>query len=350
MSTNNSLKTTGTLKAVDGLQVKSSTTSNPRGLISDQYGANSQGARLHLRKARGTEELPTAAQAGDGLGIVCFNGYGDTDFGAQVAGSASIGASAAENWSDVAQGASLVFRTTSVGSATASVKMVIGHDGLVGIGDIGPFVNPASCGFQVDGTGNILRINDVSTSFPSVQGAASTFLQNDGSGNLSWIAAPLTLDAAYNALNYISTDDGLDVLIQGSEKLQITAVGGLLLSDVPAVFNRTTGNSLFVNHTGSSGYGVLISAFGGAVGLAAQSGDSYASYFSNNSATYCTLYLANNDSTGSVLSLFEYNGVYSVDIKVPLTLSSTVTLTLPDDVGSAGQSLKTDGLGNLYWG
>ena len=43
--------------------------------------------------------------------------------------------------------------------------------------------------FLVDGAGNILRINDVSVSFPSVQGAAGTFLQNDGSGLLSWTPA-----------------------------------------------------------------------------------------------------------------------------------------------------------------
>lgn len=145
MSTNNSLKTTGNLKAVDGLQVKSSTAANPRGLISDQYGATTQGARLHLRKARGTEALPTAVQIDDGLGIVCFNGYGDTSFGVQVAGSASIGASAAETWTDTAQGASLVFRTTTSGTATAEIRMVIGNDGAVGLGsNSNPYLSPFS--------------------------------------------------------------------------------------------------------------------------------------------------------------------------------------------------------------
>ena len=40
--------------------------------------------------------------------------------------------------------------------------------------------------FQVDDTGNILRIHDVPYNWPNVPGGASTFLENDGSGNLSW--------------------------------------------------------------------------------------------------------------------------------------------------------------------
>lgn len=40
--------------------------------------------------------------------------------------------------------------------------------------------------FQVNSSGNPVKINNITTSWPSSQGAASTFLQNDGSGNLSW--------------------------------------------------------------------------------------------------------------------------------------------------------------------
>lgn len=38
-------------------------------------------------------------------------------------------------------------------------------------------------------TGNITKINNVAYSFPSAQGAANTFLRNDGSGNLSYTGA-----------------------------------------------------------------------------------------------------------------------------------------------------------------
>lgn len=38
----------------------------------------------------------------------------------------------------------------------------------------------------VNGSGNITKINNVFTSFPSSQGGANTFIKNDGAGNLSW--------------------------------------------------------------------------------------------------------------------------------------------------------------------
>ncbi len=40
--------------------------------------------------------------------------------------------------------------------------------------------------FQVNSTGNIVKINNVTTSFPASQGAASTILTNNGSGALTW--------------------------------------------------------------------------------------------------------------------------------------------------------------------
>ncbi len=43
--------------------------------------------------------------------------------------------------------------------------------------------------FQVSESGNFSLINNVPTFFPSSQGATSSLLQNDGSGNLSWVAS-----------------------------------------------------------------------------------------------------------------------------------------------------------------
>lgn len=66
--------------------------------------------------------------------------------------------------------------TTEVGVSDA--KMMIDYNGNVGIGSANQF--------QVNNTGNITKINNVATSFPSTQGGALTYLQNDGSGNLTW--------------------------------------------------------------------------------------------------------------------------------------------------------------------
>jgi len=42
--------------------------------------------------------------------------------------------------------------------------------------------------FQVNSTGNLSKVNNVTYSFPSSQGSANSVLQNDGAGNLTWSA------------------------------------------------------------------------------------------------------------------------------------------------------------------
>jgi len=71
-------------------------------------------------------------------------------------------------------------------------RMYINSIGNVGIGTTSP-VSKFSVGtsneFQVNNTGDIIKINNVITSFPSSQGAANTVLTNNGSGTLTWAAS-----------------------------------------------------------------------------------------------------------------------------------------------------------------
>lgn len=63
----------------------------------------------------------------------------------------------------------------------------------VGIGTATPLAQlsvGSSSQFQVNSTGNLIRINNVPYSFPSVQGGSNQILRNDGSGNLVWSAVP----------------------------------------------------------------------------------------------------------------------------------------------------------------
>lgn len=66
-----------------------------------------------------------------------------------------------------------------------------GLTGNVGVGTTAPS-DKLSVGstsqFRVSSTGDIIRINDVVTTFPASQGAASTVLTNNGSGTLTWAA------------------------------------------------------------------------------------------------------------------------------------------------------------------
>lgn len=59
--------------------------------------------------------------------------------------------------------------------------------------------------------------------------------------------------------------------------------------------------------------------------------------------------IGNNASAGGTLKLNEgtNNGTNFVGLKAPNIMANTVTFTLPDGDGSAGQFLKTDGSGNL---
>jgi hypothetical protein len=70
-----------------------------------------------------------------------------------------------------------------------SVVRTLTDTDKVGIGTSNPtslFSVGGASEFQVNESGNIVKINNVTYSFPSSQGATNSLLQNDGSGSLSW--------------------------------------------------------------------------------------------------------------------------------------------------------------------
>ena len=86
--------------------------------------------------------------------------------------------------------------------------------------------------FAVDSSGNVTKVNNVTTSWPAAQGAANAALINDGSGTLSWGAAPPTGTVAAYAGR--------------------TAPSGWLFCDGSAV-SRTTYSTLFTTIAPSLG-------------------------------------------------------------------------------------------------
>ena len=67
---------------------------------------------------------------------------------------------------------------------------IIAMGGNVGIGTTTPsslFSVGQTNGFQIDYNGNVKSINSVAYNFPFSQGSAGQTLQNDGTGNLSWL-------------------------------------------------------------------------------------------------------------------------------------------------------------------
>jgi len=70
----------GTPSPLTEMQVASSLTSSPRGIMSTQYNTGTDGARFHMRKARGTLLAPTTVVTGDMLGRLVASGYDGTNY------------------------------------------------------------------------------------------------------------------------------------------------------------------------------------------------------------------------------------------------------------------------------
>ncbi len=83
------------------------------------------------------------------------------------------------------------FSTTTSGSLTEKIRVI--NSGNLGIGDTTP-ASLLTVGngdlFQVDSSGNIVKINNVTYTWPGSQAGASGYvLTNNGSGTLTWAAA-----------------------------------------------------------------------------------------------------------------------------------------------------------------
>ncbi|MGI6278309.1 MAG: tail fiber domain-containing protein [Patescibacteria group bacterium] len=84
-------------------------------------------------------------------------------------------------------------KSSTTNDENIPIRMTIDQTGSVGIGTTTPaamFSVGSTSQFRVDSAGDLTRIRNVEYSWPSSQGAASTVLTNDGSGNLSWSAVP----------------------------------------------------------------------------------------------------------------------------------------------------------------
>ena len=106
-------------------------------LTGDSYGNGNVHSDFLFRRARGTMAAPLAVQADDIVGQIQMRGYGATGFA--TTSRAGIRLTAAENWSDTAQGAYLAFMTNPIGSASINVeRMRLTDAGNLGIGILNP--------------------------------------------------------------------------------------------------------------------------------------------------------------------------------------------------------------------
>lgn len=102
--------------------------------VLDSFG-NAQ-PNITLRRAQGTAALPTAVVSNDILADYAARGRGTTVYSTGAA--ALIRMSAAQNWTDTAQGSYLTFFTSPNGTNTLTEIVRIDSTGLVGVGTTAP--------------------------------------------------------------------------------------------------------------------------------------------------------------------------------------------------------------------
>lgn len=130
-------------------------------LYLDTYG-NSIATQYISRRAQGTIATPTAVLSNDQLGTFSFRGYNGVGF---TGSKGTILVRAKEDWDESSNGTSMEFSTTDNGSTTLDLRMLIDHNGNVGIGISNPLALLSVDGdaiFNESGADKDFRIEAVS--------------------------------------------------------------------------------------------------------------------------------------------------------------------------------------------
>jgi hypothetical protein len=191
----------GSLYVYDTLTIGSSTLTLQNGLISSSIGLN-----IKLGDALGTYAFNIKDSADANL--LTIDSTGNLSL---VDGTAafSYGSGSSDAFTITNAGTGLSFRVNDQSGDTT--PFVIDADGKVGIGTTAP-TSALSVGsgsqFQVDSSGNILKINNVTYSWPSAVGEPSQVLTYNESGVLTW-GAVLATDVAENTLDFMHFKDDM---------------------------------------------------------------------------------------------------------------------------------------------
>jgi len=106
-----------------------------------------------MARSRGTILAPSAIQSNDEIGLIGFMGHDGTGFASPNAGLLAI---ATENFSTSGQGTALLFSTTANGTNNGTARMMINHNGNIGIGTNTPSATlDVNGSFKLGNQGNI---------------------------------------------------------------------------------------------------------------------------------------------------------------------------------------------------
>jgi hypothetical protein len=215
------------------------------------YGTNSFGTELVGRKARGTQAAPSAAQNGDLLALVGGKGYGATGFSTLTSG---MSVTAAENWTDTAQGTQLIFQTIPRTQTQPQPRMVVDPNGNVGIGTFGP-----SSGLDVSNALSGTGAGQV-TATTFTNAGSSLFVVSRARGTSAAPTAVLNgdnlggfLGRGRGATNFSGTRGGM--FVAATENWTDTAQGTRLFFNTTTNGTTAPATRMTIDHTGNVGIG-----------------------------------------------------------------------------------------------
>ena len=134
---------------------------------------------VYFHRARGSEASPTAVTNGLPMGGLMVGGY---DGSSMVAYTGGLQMESTEDWSTSGHGTKLLFSTTENGTTGMTTKMVVDHNGNVGIGTTAPGYK-----LDVDGKGNFTGGLTIGAyTLPNTDGSNGQVLATNGAGVLSW--------------------------------------------------------------------------------------------------------------------------------------------------------------------
>lgn len=269
----------------------------------DSYGSS---PIMKMRHANGTVAVPTGMLSGNNLGTFSMSGYGSTGFANP--GKAYMSGIAAENWSDTATGAHLIFGTTAIGTSTSSERMRITSAGDVGIGTN----NPAA---KLDVNGNVNVSGNLVVS-GSISGTAGAYVLKAGD---TMTGALSVASSGVAAITGTSSDAGIGDGVKGNAGLGFGSAGvhGTASADGcygvfgenPSTSTSATGvKGIAIGGGGDSHYGVYGQANGGLLDNIALYGTTAASngiglYAESTGASGYGGVLRNLDATGTALKV-----------------------------------------------
>ena len=221
LTVSNNTQTAPSGQAGTAMQVVGANGTSTR-LLVDSFGAVI--SSLDLRRANNTASTPSALLNGDNIGQLTWGGYGATSYNG--GSRAKILVAAAENYTDTAQGAYMLFQVAPRGGLTAVEAMRIDATGFVGIGTTVPSYRLDVQSGSINASGGLCIAGDCKTAWSQVGGS-------------QWATSGSTI-------NYASGNVGINTS-SPSGKLHVVGVSSL----GTAVFGGTTNASHF-NYNGDS--------------------------------------------------------------------------------------------------